>query len=33
MANEPIKRFEKLAQMYKHIDAPLPEQAAYGECF
>ena len=32
MANEPIKRFEKLAQMYKHIDAPLPEQAVYGEC-
>jgi len=32
MANETIKRFEKLAQMHQHIDAPRPEQAVYREC-
>lgn len=32
MANEPIKRFEKLAQMSKCIDAPRPGQPVYDEC-
>jgi SAM-dependent methyltransferase len=32
MANELIKRFEKLAHMRKHIDAPRPDQAVYNEC-
>jgi hypothetical protein len=32
MANEPTKRFEKLAQMHKCIDAPRPNQAVYDEC-
>ena len=32
MANEPIKRFEKLAHMHKCIDAPWPDQAVYDQC-
>src|SRR5215470_2437796 len=32
MLNETTTRFEKLAQMYKRIDAPRPNQAVYDEC-
>jgi SAM-dependent methyltransferase len=32
MANEPIKRFDKLPQMHKCIDAPRPDQPVYREC-
>jgi hypothetical protein len=32
MANEPLKRFEKLARIHKCIDAPRPGQAVYHEC-
>ena len=32
MLYETTTRFEKLAQMYKRIDAPRPDQAVYDEC-
>jgi len=32
MANEPLKRFEKLARIHKCIVAPRPGQAGYHEC-